>query len=77
MRVGQQPDPARSPVVAKPLKEVSAVDLIYRGESILQIRGAITGKIYQFSSIVPVQSVDRRDAAFITQSRILRQTPSQ
>jgi hypothetical protein len=76
MRVGQQPDPGRSPLVATPARKVSAVDLIYRGESILQIRGAITGKIYQFSSIVPVQSVDRRDAAIITQSRILRQTPS-
>jgi hypothetical protein len=46
--------------------------MIYRGESIMRIRGAVTGQIYQFSPVAPVQSIDRRDAAFINQTRLLR-----
>lgn len=73
MRCGAE----RGPVIAKTVKDVPAVDLIYRGESVMQIRGAVTGQIYQFSPISPVQSVDRRDAAFIMQTRLLRQMPCQ
>jgi hypothetical protein len=49
-----------------------AVNMMYRGESILRIRGAVTGQIYQFSPLCPIQSVDRRDAPFIVQTRLLR-----
>lgn len=48
------------------------VNMIYRGESIMRIRGAVTGQVYQFSPIAPIQSIDRRDAAFINQTRLLR-----
>jgi hypothetical protein len=43
----------------------------------MQIRGAVTGHIYQFSPLNPVQAVDRRDAAFIVQTRLLRQVSCQ
>jgi hypothetical protein len=52
--------------------ELSEVNLIYRGETVLQIRGAVTGRNYQFSPLAPIQSIDRRDAAFIRQTRLLR-----
>ena len=50
----------------------AAVSMIYRGESVMRIRGAVTGQVYQFSPLAPVQSIDRRDAAFIYQTRLLR-----
>jgi hypothetical protein len=74
MRCGKE----RGPVIVRAVRDdVSAVDLIYRGESIMQIRGAVTGHIYQFSPLNPVQAVDRRDAAFIVQTRLLRQVSCQ
>lgn len=78
MRFGNERGPLiASPLIAKTGEDVSAVCLTYRGESIMQIRGVVTGRIYQFSPLYPVQSVDRRDASFITQSRLLRQVPRQ
>ena len=51
------------------------INLMYRGETAMQIRGVVTGKIYQFSPVCPVQPIDRRDAAFITQTRLLHPLP--
>jgi hypothetical protein len=53
-------------------RNMPAVEMIYRGESIMQIRGVVTGRVYQFSPIAPIQPIDRRDAAFISQTRLLR-----
>ena len=53
-------------------RNLAKVSMIYRGESIMRIRGAVTGQVYQFSPIAPVQLIDRRDAAFINQTRLLR-----
>ena len=51
---------------------LAKVSMIYRGESVMRIQGAVTGQVYHFSPVAPVQSVDRRDAAFINQTRLLR-----
>ena len=53
-------------------ESLTKVNMIYRGESIMRIQGAVTGQVYQFSPIAPVQSIDRRDAAFINQTRLLK-----
>jgi hypothetical protein len=45
-----------------------ALNLKYLGESRLEIRGAITGKLYSFSSVLPVRSVDLRDARHLLAS---------
>lgn len=47
------------------------INLVYRGETAMQIRGVVTGQVYQFSPLCPIQPVDRRDAAFIAQTRLL------
>lgn len=52
------------------------IKMIYHGESIIQIRGAVTGQVYQFSPLAPIQPIDRRDAAFINQTRLLRPVSS-
>lgn len=63
-----------APALKLPVNEAT-INLIYRGETAMQIRGVVTGKIYQFSPVCPVQPIDRRDAAFITQTRLLHPLP--
>lgn len=63
-----------APALKLPVSEPT-INLIYRGETAMQIRGVVTGKIYQFSPVCPVQPIDRRDAAFITQTRLLHPLP--
>ena len=45
------------------------------GSSSTQLRGAVTGQLYQFSRPHPVQAVDWRDAALLMQTRMFRQVP--
>ena len=66
--------PQFAPASKLPLSQPT-INLMYRGETAMQIRGVVTGKVYQFSPVCPVQPIDRRDAAFITQTRLLHPLP--
>jgi hypothetical protein len=50
-----------------------SIKLHYRGQYSVQIRGAVTGRVYQFPKSNPVQMVDARDAASLMQTRMFRQ----
>jgi hypothetical protein len=47
-----------------------AVQMIYRGNGSAQIRGRVTGHIYQFPRQQPVQAVDPRDAVGLIGTRL-------
>ena len=47
-----------------------AVQMIYRGNGSAQIRGRVTGQIYQFPRQQPVQAVDPRDAVGLISTRL-------
>lgn len=84
-KVQIDPEPKRSKVMPTaqqqfaPASKVpvihATINLVYRGETAMQIRGVVTGQVYQFSPLCPVQPIDRRDAAFITQTRLLHPLP--
>ena len=44
------------------LVDFGSVKMLYRGNGSAQIRGRVTGQIYQFPRQQPVQAVDPRDA---------------
>lgn len=46
------------------------VKMIYRGNGSAQIRGRVTGQIYQFPRQQPVQAVDPRDAVGLIRTRL-------
>lgn len=50
--------------------DFGAVKMIYRGNGSAQIRGRVTGQIYQFPRQQPVQSVDPRDAVELIRTRL-------
>ena len=47
-----------------------AVKMIYRGNGSAQIRGRVTGQIYQFPRQQPVAAVDPRDAVGLIRTRL-------
>ena len=47
-----------------------AVQMIYRGNGSAEIRGRVTGQIYQFPRQQPVQAVDPRDAVGLIGTRL-------
>ena len=47
-----------------------AVKMIYRGNGSAQIRGRVTGQVYQFPRQKPVQAVDPRDAVEMIRTRL-------
>ena len=51
----------------------NAIKLLYRGQYSVQIRGSVTGRVYQFPKSEPVQLVDARDATALMQTRMFRQ----
>lgn len=51
----------------------TAVKLRHNGQFSVQVRGAVTGRVYQFPKQNPVQPVDPRDAAALMQTRMFRQ----
>ena len=53
--------------------DVSAVKMLYRGNGSAQIRGPVTGQIYQFGRQQPVQSVDPRDVVSLIRTRLFTQ----
>jgi len=50
--------------------DFGAVKLFYRGNGSAQIRGRVTGQIYQFARHRPVQPVDPRDAVALIHTRL-------
>ena len=50
--------------------DFGAVKLFYRGNGSAQIRGRVTGQIYQFARQQPVQAVDPRDAVALIHTRL-------
>ena len=48
----------------------NAVRMRYRGNGSAQIRGKVTGQIYQFPRQRPVQSVDPRDVPSLVRTRL-------
>jgi hypothetical protein len=47
--------------------------LMYFGYSSVNVRGPVTGQLYQFSHLNPVQPVDARDAVSMLKTRLFRQ----
>ena len=50
------------------------VKLMYYGYSAVNIRGSITGQLYQFSRLIPIKLVDARDAESILTTHLFRLT---
>ncbi len=46
------------------------VKMLYRGSGSAQIRGRVTGHVYQFPRQEPVQAVDPRDAVMFIRTRL-------
>ena len=65
----------RSDVRANGDSNHSAIKLLYYGHAKVNIRGPVTGALYRFSRLQPVQSVDTRDAVAILRTRLFRQVP--
>ena len=48
------------------------LNLFYCGKKPVNLQGAITGNLYQFSQLQPVQPVDPKDAVFLLASQLFR-----
>jgi hypothetical protein len=68
--VQRRPPPAISATAARPFADApprgtappsGTVLLRYGGRSALTVRGAVTGRIYAFAPVQPLQPVDERD----------------
>jgi len=62
--------PQQASVKPGQLIDFGAVKMIYRGNGSAQIRGRVTGQIYQFPRQQPVQAVDPRDAVGLIRTRL-------
>jgi hypothetical protein len=49
-----------------------ALNLHYEGQPLVNVRGPITGRAYEFSGLRPVQPVDTRDARFLLASPLFK-----
>lgn len=45
-----------------------SLNVMYVGQSRLELRGTVTGQVYRFSTELPIQRVDLRDAKFLLAS---------
>ena len=63
---------AQQQVALKPFQTVDfgSVMMQYRGNGSAQIRGPVTGQVYQFQRQQPVQPVDPRDAVSLIRTRL-------
>lgn len=50
-----------------------ALNLMYSGFPLVNVRGPVTGIIYRFSPAQPVQPVDARDRQLLLVSQLFRQ----
>jgi hypothetical protein len=48
-----------------------SLNLKYLGQSRLELPGVVSGNLYRFSPMLPVQTVDLRDAKFLLASPLL------
>jgi hypothetical protein len=53
-----------------PIVDFGSVMMQYRGNGSAQIRGPVTGQVYQFQRTQPVQAVDPRDAVSLIRTRL-------
>ncbi len=53
-----------------PMVDFGSVMMQYRGNGSAQIRGPVTGQVYQFQRQQPVQAVDPRDAVSLIRTRL-------
>jgi hypothetical protein len=51
----------------------TAVKMQYRGNGSAQIRGQVTGQIYQFPRQQPMQAIDPRDVGSLIRTRLFTQ----
>jgi hypothetical protein len=65
MNEGEQPKPARG-------AKHPALNLMYFGYAQVNVRGPVSGRLYQFSRQQPVQAVDARDAVSMLKTRLFR-----
>jgi hypothetical protein len=63
----------RSSLKANGTASQAALKLSYPGYAPVNVRGPLTGQLYQFSRPHPVQTVDARDAVPILRTRLFRQ----
>jgi hypothetical protein len=63
----------RSALKVNGTAESGALNLLYDGSASMSMRGPVTGQLYQFSRLRPVQAVDSRDAISILRTRLFRQ----
>jgi len=49
-----------------------SVQIQYKERSPIQVRGLVTGRVYQFSCSQPVQAVDQRDSPALLQTSLFR-----
>ncbi len=63
----------RSALKMNGTQQPGALNLLYDGSSSVAMRGPVTGQLYQFSRLHPVQAVDSRDATSILRTRLFRQ----
>jgi hypothetical protein len=50
--------------------DIGTVKMLYRGNGSAQIRGQVTGQVYQFPRQQPVQKVDPRDIPALVRTRL-------
>ena len=60
----------RSALKAAGKAQQADLNLHYFGYSTMNVRGPVTGQLYQFSKVQPVQPVDARDAVSILRTRL-------
>lgn len=53
-------------------QEDKTMNLMYYGFASVSVRGPVTGQLYRFSKMNPVQAVDARDAGPILKTRLFR-----
>jgi hypothetical protein len=63
----------RSGLKASGTADAGVLKLLYDGHASVNVRGSVTGQLYQFSRLQPVQTVDSRDATSILRTRLFRQ----
>lgn len=63
----------RSALKVNGAADMSAVKMLYRGNGSAQIRGQVTGQVYQFPRQQPVQVVDPRDVGALIRTRLFTQ----
>jgi len=62
----------RGALKASGTAESGVLKLLFCGHASASVRGSVTGQLYQFSRLEPVQAVDSRDAMPMLRTRLFR-----